>query len=106
MGKRLDELAKSLAGGKVSRRTALVRALGGAGAAAAATLLPGKAFADNNRLLVQCRQYCARLFPYHTTNACQQFQYDLCVSEAEMSQGPCYFMNGSPGFRMSSDNTG
>jgi len=108
MGKRLDELAKSLANNKLSRRQALMRAVGGAGAAAVAAFLPGKALADNNTLQQSCIRFCEQMFPTSgvLSNPCTRYEFELCVAEASMRQGPCFFFNGGPGYRQSCSYTG
>jgi hypothetical protein len=103
MGKRFDDLSKAFASG-VSRRQALVGALGGVGAAVAATVIPGRkaALADDNaarQCAFFCAQYCkAQAVAINGTASILYVQYctEQCVAEASMGQGVCFSISGAP----------
>src|ERR1700737_4598012 len=96
MGKRFDELYKAFATG-VSRRQALMGAIGGVGAAVAAAVIPGRgsALADTDAAM-RCADFCVRVCGGFTNgnNLC----VDRCIAEASMQQGLCFAVNGAPMF--------
>jgi hypothetical protein len=98
MGKRFDELSKSFASG-VSRRQALMGAIGGVGAAVAAAVLPGKGALADDDAARKCASFCAQncgdpgyFINGAGTNPCT----DQCIAEASMGQGLCFTVNGAP----------
>jgi hypothetical protein len=113
MGKRFDDLSKAFASG-VSRRQALVGALGGVGAAVAAAVIPGRgtALADSDAALKCCPVVNGQPSGFCATHCRQQalavnggatyVQYciDQCCAEAAMGQGACFSENGAPLYRL------
>src|SRR5947209_17325207 len=98
MGKRFDDLSKAFATG-VSRRQALMGALGGAGAAVAAAVLPGRGALADDDSARRCASFCATYCgdPYYFTNGHQTDPCtDQCIAEASMGQGACFKVNGAP----------
>src|SRR5579871_434415 len=97
MGKRFDDLSRAFASG-VSRRQALLGALGGAGAAVAAAILPGRAEADVSsaaRCRGFCRTWCGDSL-FVTNGTANDPCTDRCVALASMDQGPCFTTPGAP----------
>jgi hypothetical protein len=77
----LDELARGLASGSISRRRAL-RWMGGALIGGVLASIPGMALAQergNNA----CVQFCTREFPPGPERA-------LCISQGARGEGPCH----------------
>jgi hypothetical protein len=105
MGKRFDDLSKAFASG-VSRRQALMGALGGVGAAVAATVVPGRgrALASTN-YAVACANFCGVYCTQQATVVNGNLAYinhcrEQCIAEASMGQGACFAINGAPLYRL------
>jgi hypothetical protein len=74
----LDDLARRLAGGTISRRKA-VRLLGASLLGGALASVPGFAWAQNNA----CERYCRQNFPRGPERA-------RCISQGAQGEGPCH----------------
>lgn len=83
-----DDLAKGLASGTVSRRTAL-RWMGGALVGAALAAVPGVAWAHAPPGNSACVRFCTEMFPPGPERG-------QCISQGARGSGPCYECN--PGF--------
>jgi hypothetical protein len=89
----MDDLARALAGGRVSRREALKRTLLGAIGAALALLLPARrAQAQGRGVPKGCAPFCNAVYGEDTPEATS------CIMMAKQHAGPCYqFGPQSPG---------
>jgi hypothetical protein len=107
MGKHFDDLSKAFASG-VSRRQALMGALGGVGAAVAATVVPGRgrALAQTNAgFATQCANFCGVYCTQQATVVNGNLTYinhcrKQCIAEASMGQGACFGINGAPLYKL------
>jgi hypothetical protein len=104
MGKRFDDLSKAFATG-ISRRQALMGAIGGMGAAVAAAVIPGRGALADDDAARKCASFCSSYcntqdllvngggfgFSTYLTYCTEQ-----CVAEASMGQGACFTVNGAP----------
>jgi hypothetical protein len=111
MGKRFDDLSKAFASG-VSRRQALMGALGGVGAAVAAAVIPGRgsALADSDaahRCANFCATYCQhQAIPVNGNLTYIKYCTEQCIAEASMGQGVCFGISGAPLFKLGCHHTG
>jgi hypothetical protein len=104
MGKRFDDLSKAFATG-ISRRQALMGAVGGMGAAVAAAVLPGRGALADDDAARKCASFCVHYCTAQDVivngtslgfRTYLKYCTEQCIAEASMGQGVCFTVNGAP----------